>query len=212
MSIPWLGLMWVSTGFILFGIRTWLFELFRIMPTGRTGSLLLRRHLRLRERARQKLLRLEWQLTVVTWHQRRFDATKAIYRPPWYPVPAVAEALRQSGNARARLRMKDKRDFPGWKNRCVLLDGIAQLFAITAEKEFYERHKDDIDAELARWVAETSSHAAAAFLKNLTQDIRRDWDQAYARNNEYARDIWIYPTVIGNHLAALDITPSDDMA
>ena len=57
---------------------------------------------------------------------------------------------------------------------------------------------------LARWVAETSSHAAAAFLKNLTQDIRRDWDQAYARNNEYARDIWIYPTVIGNHLAALD--------
>ena len=203
-SISWLGLVWVCTGFILFGIRTWLFALFRILPTGRAGSLMLRRHLRHRERAREKRSRLEWQLTVATWHKRRFATASAKYRPPWYPVPAIADALHQSANARARLRVKNKRVYPSWKDRSVLLDGLAQLFAIITDNQIYKGHKDEIDAELALWSTEAASPNAAAFLENLAEEINRDWAKAYARYDKYPKGIWIYPTIIGNHLAALD--------
>src|SRR5207247_10885269 len=94
-SISRIMIIWLVLGFILFVIRTWIFALFRILPTGRFGSFLLRGPLRQRNRFEQNLERVEWEHTIATWHERGFATDSAIYRPHWYEIPSVPTVLRR---------------------------------------------------------------------------------------------------------------------
>jgi hypothetical protein len=202
-----LGLVWVVAGFILFASRSWIFALFRILPTGRFFSWLLRGPLRRRLRVQRDVKWFEWQRTIATWHERGFSAASAIYRPPGYVVPAVATALAKSMNASARLGSRTQGTaevYSTWKDRCVLMDGLTHLFAIITDTTTYQGNRQEIDAALAQWVAVAARPNAKLFLKNLAEEIYREWVTAYGRQLRYAKGIWVYPTVIGNRLAALD--------
>jgi len=206
-SITWLALAWIVTGFILFAIRAWIFAVFRVMPTGRFGSWLLRRALSKRQRVQRELKRVEWQYTIAKWHERNFSPATAIYRPIWFDVPRIATALTKSKKARARLRKRAqvKTDgLPTWDDRCILIDGLTHLFAIITDAGTYQGHQQAIDDEVAQWVAETAQPGAKTFLEHFTEDIYREWTAAFDWNLHYAKGIWVYPTVIGNRLAALD--------
>lgn len=205
-NITALGIAWLTVAFILFSIRTWIFDLFQRIPRGRFGPLLLRRWLGHRDKAEMTVSTLEWQYTVVQWPTSQFDPEAAIYRPRFIALPAIDDALRKSRLARTSLESMAERQeiYPGWWDCKSLLDGLCSLFAIVADQGNYQQNQVRLDAELLEWRGSINGDQQKLILDNLSRHVERELAVAFEENLQYAKGPWVYPTALGNRLAALD--------
>jgi len=206
-NITALGIIWLAIAFVLFAIRTWIFSLFQKMPRGRLAPLLLRRWWRRRDRAETNVRTLEWKYTVVQWPSTQFDTDMAVYRPPFISTPAVEDALKKSRRARTRIdsMAEHKRVYPGFWDSHELLNGLCDLFLIVSKRADYAlEQQGDIAAELDIWRRSIGDGLGKTIIGNLSRHVEREWSAAFEENLQYAKGPWIYPTAIGNRLAALD--------
>jgi hypothetical protein len=203
-----IGIIWVSLGFILFAIRTWIFSRFQIMPTGRIGVAVLNYQLNRRERFRRERENLEWQYTAVCWYEEKFAAEATANRPNWIELPQTQATLTNSHNALERLNSVIQRSSSGLHlladDHCILRRGLIDLYTIVTDKTAYEHHKDQFDAMLADWRTATSHRAGKSVLRLVADGIVRELTPVHIKLHRYPEGAWIYPTTIGNHLAALD--------
>jgi len=205
-DITALGIIWLAAAFILFAIRTWIFDRFQKMPRGRLAPLLLRRWWRRRDQAETSVRKLEWQYTVVQWPTTNFDLDMALYQPPFIATPTVERALRKSQRARSRLdiMVAQKRTYPGFWDCHELLDGLCALFLIAIKRADYSpAEQGQIAADLTSWRS-SFENTRKKVINNLSLHVEREWAAAFEENLLYAKGPWIYPTAIGNRLAALD--------
>jgi hypothetical protein len=201
-----LGVEWLIIGFILFAIRTWIFSQFQQIPRGRFGPLLLRQALRRRDDAQAEADALDWKFTVVKWRTTHFAPDDAIYRPSSIAPAPLAEVLRKSRLARTRLESmaERKKIYPGWWDCKTVLDGLCALFAFVVNKPLNPQNQTPIDEEIARWRTLAADSRHEAVLGKLEDYLQRESAIAFEVSQQYADGAWVYPTAMGNRLAALD--------
>ena len=192
--------------FILFAVRGWIFRQFQTLPRGRFGVLLLRHALWRRDEAQVNAEVLNWKYTVARWRTSLFDPNAAIYRPNSIRPPALADVMRRSLLARARLEgmTERRRAYPGWWDCKTILDGLCALFAFVTDKTLYQQNREAINAEVELWRHLMSNQHNETVLGKLTDYIQRESAIAFERTQFYAEGPWVYPSAIGNRLAALD--------
>jgi hypothetical protein len=205
-NITAIGIEWLIIGFILFAVRSWIFSQLQTIPRGRFGLLLLRRTLRRRDEAYANADTLQWKYTVAQWRTAQFAHDAAIFLPSIIKPPALAAVMRKSFLARARLENMVERNkvYPGWRDCKTVLDGLSELFAFVADKPRFQQYRAQIVAELGLWRALATDERHETVLSKLADYVQRESAIAFEKSQQYAEGPWVYPTAIGNRLAALD--------
>ena len=219
-KISAVGMVWLILGFALFAVRTWILSRFQIMPIGRWTRWLLRGPLRKREQLKRRHSKLLWQATSIRWHERNFAPPK-VFQPDWLIPPNFATALASSQAARLLLatasanrltRVQSIKAFfcepseaPDVRlttgETSVLITGLGDLYALLASAPI-NIIRPEIATELREWNAATTPRAKSA-LGIVGDQLIREWTVVRAQYHAYPQGAWIYPTILGNRIAAL---------
>jgi hypothetical protein len=85
----------------------------------------------------------------------------------------------------------------------IVIKGLTNLFILVTDSASFPGRRSQVNAELRRWRAAATPEAKVV-LEMLADQVFREWTKAFAEAEKYPSGPWIYPTVLGNRIAALD--------
>jgi hypothetical protein len=209
-SIAWFGAIWIALGFIFYAVRAWFFGLFETIPTSRLGRLLLFRRLAKRERVRRNLEELEWRSTALKWlREFKLDRAQIGEIPSWLlRSSSNQEKLIADSRAGREILTNIDRSVGDVINiRVRHADAIAAgIFALYRLAK--SRRSNEIEAaisnEIEGWRFALAGDEGKQVADFVWDDIRRMVDRAFGDREKYGKGQYVFPTALGDLIAALD--------
>ncbi len=203
-----LGAVWIALAFLLYAIRAPIFGLFNRIPGGPIGRRLVFRRVKKRLTAARALAEVEWRATALFWLTRLgLQRGQIGDLAHWIIRPAPELGLQRSRLGREALTRIDL-TVGDAANLDVcscdrIVDGIFALYLVAGRThDLGTEH--EIEGEIRGWRSASGSRQAAEILEQVDQEIKRQFTRAFMACRRFGEGAYIFPTELGNRIAALD--------
>lgn len=209
-SLAWLGCIWLAIGFLLYSLRAPILSLFQLAPSSAVGRRVLFRRIAKRERLKRARIEQERVITAINWLTNLgLDRAEIGDIPFWLArsYQGHERAIQQSRAGRERLLQVDRTVGDVLTLTVDASDAIAAGIFALFQLAKYRRDPDvelAISAEIAGWRFAFASREARAIMAFVRQDTERKVARAFRASSRYGEGPYIFPTRIGNLIAALD--------
>lgn len=209
-SVSAAGAAWIALGFVLYAIRTRFFALFETIPVSGLGRTLLFRRLAKRGHAEHELKRHEWAVTACNWIlEWKFNPEKVGRLPEWLRLESPREeaVLAASRLGRETVRTVELSVGGALSLRVrqvdAIVSGIFALYRLVSDPRWGVAHPLTA-AEVEAWRPVSGSEAGQAIIGIARDDVMRRVDNAFAVCGSFGREHYVFPTALGDLIAALD--------